>query len=80
MVNIANVTSDVSAVNAGLAELKGDGITPGANSKPALAAGGAALKNAANAIAWAQGQGKRITGEAQGLASTAQNWATQHGC
>lgn len=63
--DIANVTSDISAVNADLAAPKGDGITPEAHPNTARAAGSAALKNAVNATAWAQGQGKQGIGEAQ---------------
>ena len=53
-------------------------VCPGTDSSSAVAAGNQALANAANAISWAQGQGKIIDGEAQQLAATAQNYANSH--
>jgi hypothetical protein len=48
-------------------------VPPGTDSSGAVAAGNQALTTAANAISWAQGQGNTINGEAQQLATTAQN-------
>lgn len=69
--DLANVQSDLSA-------LQSLGASPDTSTSPAIAAGNQALKNAANAISWAQGQGKQINGEAQQLTTTAQNYASSH--
>jgi len=76
--DIQSVKNDLASVANGLNTLKGLGAPPGTDSSSAVAAGNQALANAANAISWAQGQGKIIDGEAQQLATTAQNYANSH--
>jgi hypothetical protein len=78
--DIQSVQSDLSNVKTDLSILQGLGATPAVSSATGIADGSQALTNAANAISWAQGQGKTINSEAQALATTAQNWANQHGC
>lgn len=78
--DIQSVQTDLSNVKADLSTLQGLGVTPAVSSATAIADGNQALTNAANAISWAQGQGKTINSEAQALATTAQSWANQHGC
>ena len=76
--DIQSIKNDLANVANGLKTLKGLGAPPGTDSSSAVAAGNQALANAANAISWAQGQGKIIDGEAQQLATTAQNYANSH--
>ena len=78
--DIQSIQTDLSHVKTDLSTLQGLGVTPAVSSATALAGGNQALTNAANAISWAQGQGKTINSEAQALATTAQNWANQRGC
>ena len=77
---IQSVQSDLSSVNSDLSTLKNLGVAPGAESAPVVAAANQALTNAWAAISWGQGQGQTINGDAQALVTTAQNWASQHGC
>jgi hypothetical protein len=70
----------VRTVQSDLGTLQGLGATPETDSAAAIAAGDKALKSAANAIAWANQTGNGIDNQAQQLATTAQNWANQHGC
>jgi hypothetical protein len=77
---IQSVQTDLSDVQTDLSNLQSLGVAPAMSSATASASGKQALTNAANAISWAQGQAKTINGEAQALATTAQNWANQHGC
>jgi len=77
---IQSVQSDLSSVNSDLSTLKDLGVTPGADSAPVVAAANQAVTNAWAAISWAQGQGQTINGDAQALVTTAQNWASEHGC
>jgi hypothetical protein len=76
--DIQSIKNDLANVANGLKTLKGLGAPPGTDSSSAVAAGNQALANAASAISWAQGQGKIIDGEAQQLATTAQNYANSH--
>jgi hypothetical protein len=76
--DIQAVKKDLSDVSSDLAALQNLGATPGTDSSSAVAAGNKALTSAANAISWAQGQGEIINGEAQQLATTAQNYANSH--
>jgi chemotaxis protein histidine kinase CheA len=78
--DVAAVKTDIANVSNDLASLQNLGHRPALNASAAIAAGNQALKNASAAIAWAQGQGQQIDGQAQQLATTAQNWASQHGC
>lgn len=78
--DIQGVQTDLSNVKTDLSTLQTLGVAPAVSSATAIADGNQALTNAANAISWAQGQGKTINSEAQALATTAQNWANQHGC
>jgi hypothetical protein len=75
---IQSVKNDLSAIQNDLSTLQSLGSTPGTDSSGAVAAGNHALKNAASVISWAQGHGKTINGEAQQLATTAQNYASSH--
>jgi hypothetical protein len=76
--DIQSIKSDLANVANDLNTLKGLRAPPGTNSSSAVAAGNQALTNAANAVSWAQGQGKIINGGAQQLATTAQNNANSH--
>jgi chemotaxis protein histidine kinase CheA len=76
----AAVKTDIANLNNDLASLQNLGASPDVSASAAIASGNQALKNANSAIAWAQGQGQQINSEAQALATTAQNWASQHGC
>jgi hypothetical protein len=58
--------------------LQGLGAAPGTDYSAIVAAGNRALRNAANAIAWASQQGNTINAEARSLATTAQNYASSH--
>jgi hypothetical protein len=75
---ISSVQTDLSNVASDLSTIQGLGVTPGTPSSAAVAAGNKALTSAANAISWANGQGQKIDGEAQALATTAQNYASSH--
>jgi len=77
---IQSVSAAVSTVNSDLSTLQTLHATPAVSASPAIAAGNTALASAWNSIAAAQGQGKTIIAEAQALATTAQNLASQHGC
>ena len=76
--DIQSAKNDLASVNTDLGTLRSLGATPDTDSSAAVAAGKKALRDAANAISWAQGQGNTINGEAQQLATTAQNYATSH--
>jgi hypothetical protein len=78
--DIQSVQTDLSNVKTDLSTIQSLGVTRGVSSTTAITDGNQALTNAASAISWAQGQGKTIDSEAQALATTAQNWASQHGC
>lgn len=75
---IQTVKSDLANVRNDLSTLHSLGATPAIGYSSAVASGNQALKNAASAISWAQGQGKMINSEAQQLATTAQNYASSH--
>jgi hypothetical protein len=75
---IQTVRDDLSKVSSDISTIQNLGATPATNSSPAVAAGNKALTSAASAISWADGQGKTINGEAQALATTAQNYASSH--
>jgi hypothetical protein len=75
---IQSVKNDLASVNTDLGVLRSLGASPDTESAAAIAAGNKALKDAANAISWAQGQGNTIYGEAQQLATSAQNYASSH--
>jgi hypothetical protein len=75
---IQTVRNDLSKVSNDISTIQNLGATPGTDSSSAVAAGNKALTSAANAIFWADGQGKTINGEAQALATTAQSYASSH--
>ncbi len=77
---IQGVQTAVSTVNSDLSTLRNLHATPAVNPSQAIAAGNTALASAWSSISTAQGQGKTIITEAQQLATTAQNLASQHGC
>jgi hypothetical protein len=74
------VRNDLAAVNGDVGTLHGLDATPAVSYSGAVAAGNKALSDAASAISWADGQGNTINGEAQSLATTAQNYANAHSC
>ena len=76
--DISSVQTDLSNVASDLSTLQGLGAAPGTPSSALVAAGHKALTSAANAISWANGQGQKINGEAQALATTAQKYASSH--
>jgi hypothetical protein len=75
---IQSVKNDLSSIQSDLSTLQNLGVTPGTDSSAAVAAGNKALSNAASAISWAQGQGNMINGQAQQLATMAQNYSSSH--
>lgn len=77
---VSAVQSDISGVQRELSALSRLGVAPGTPTASAAATGNAALKNAANAISWADSQGSTINGEAQQLATAAQDYANAHPC
>lgn len=77
---IQGVQTAVSTVNTDLSALQNLRATPTVNPSQAIAAGNTALASAWSSISAAQGQGKTIITEAQGLATTARHLASQHGC
>jgi hypothetical protein len=78
--SISGVRSDIAAVNNDVAALGGSGASPAQGPASALSAGRTAIRDASAAIAWATGQGNAIVAEANSLATTAQNYESQHGC
>lgn len=77
---ISGIRADIAAVNSDLATLTNLGLAPAVDSSGTLAAGNKAISNAQAAIQWANQQASSIDGQAHQLATTAQNWASQHGC
>ena len=82
---IAAVQNDLAAVQQDLQALSHLSATPATATAAATAAGNTALKDAANAISWADGQtgrraGDTISSEAQKLATTAEHYADSHLC
>jgi hypothetical protein len=77
---IAAVQSDLTAVENDLSTLSGLEATPATATGSAAAAASTALSDASAAITWAQGQGKAVYADALSLASTAQDYASSHGC
>lgn len=75
---VAAVKNDRSAVQGDLSTLANQGASPAIGSSGAVAAGNKALKDAADAIAWATQQGNAINKQAQQLASAAQSYASAH--
>ncbi len=80
-------TGDYQSVQTDLANAQSDlntlstlGATPDLPISAAIADGKQALTNAAKAISWANGRGAAINSEAAQLATTAADWADQHGC
>ena len=78
--DIQTVQGDLSSVNSDLSRLQSLGVAPAVNSAPAVAVANRALTSAWAVISSAQDQGKTINGAAQALVTTAQSWATRHGC
>jgi hypothetical protein len=78
--SIQTVQGDLSSVNSDLSSLQTLGAAPAVNSAPAVAAANRALTSAWAVISSAQDHGKAINGTAQAFVTTAQNWATRHGC
>jgi hypothetical protein len=76
--DIQAVQTDLTDVQNDLSTLQGLGATPGTSSSAAIAAGNKALTSASNAISWANGQANTINSNAQGLATTATNYANVH--
>ena len=74
--SIAQVKQNLAAVQSVVSQLQALGTATSPDPSSAIAAGNQALRNAANAISWAQGQGNMIDGQAQQLASTAQGYAS----
>jgi hypothetical protein len=72
-VDVATVNSDVSSLNA-------LGATPAQDPSSALATAKTDLGNANAAVTWATQQGNTIDGEADQLATTAENFESQQGC
>jgi hypothetical protein len=79
-IDISGLQSDIKAVQNDVAQLSSDGAYPAQDPSGALAAGSKAISNANAAIQWATGQGNTVNGEAQQLATTAQNYMNQNGC
>jgi len=77
---IQNVQAAVSTVSSDLSAVQNLRATPTGDPSAAIAAGSTAVASAWNSISSAQGQGRTIISEAQALAATAQNLASQHGC
>lgn len=77
---IAGIQSDIAAVNSDVSALQTLGASPSQDPSGVLSAGNKAISSANAAISWATQQGNAIDGEAHQLATTAQNWASQHGC
>jgi hypothetical protein len=75
---IQTVRNDLSKVSNEISTIQNLGAIPGTDSSSAVAAGNKALTSATNSISWADGQSKTINGEAQALATTAQNYASSH--
>jgi hypothetical protein len=77
-ISIAQVKQDLAVVQSEVSQLQALGTAPSPDPSSAVAAGNQALKNAANAIAWASQRGNTINAEAGSLATTAQNYASSH--
>lgn len=77
---IAGIQGDITAVNSDVSTLQNLGASPSQAPSGALSAGNKAISSANAAIQWATQQGDAIDGEAHQLATTAQSWASQHGC
>lgn len=77
---IATVQHDLSAVQSDLSTLQSLGATPATNSAAAVAAGNKALSDSTSAMSWANQQGASLNGQAQQIATEAQNYANNAGC
>jgi hypothetical protein len=77
---ISTVKGDLTAAANDLSALKGLGASPQTPTSSAVAAGNNALTDAASAISYATSQGNQYVSEANSLAHTAADWASNHGC
>lgn len=77
---VSGVQNDLSAVQGDLSTLQNLGATPATDASAALKAGQTAVGDANAAISWANGQAQTLNNEGTQLATTAGNYASQHGC
>ena len=78
----SDIQNDMQAVKNDIAQLDndGDGAAPSQDPSSTLKAGKTAVSNADAAVKWATGQGNSINSEAEQLATTAQDYASQRDC
>lgn len=77
---VAGIQADIAAVNSDVNTLHNLGASPAEDPSSAISTGNKAISSAKAAFEWAPQQANAIDGQAHQLATTAQHWATDHGC
>jgi hypothetical protein len=77
---VSSVNGDLTAVQKDLSTIQGYGASPQTSTSSAVAAGNKTLSDTASAISYATGQGNQYVSEANSLAQTAADWASNRGC